>query len=139
MHEALVKEELERRFYGYGLADIHVEEFKDGKVWADFLLGTKRCRAELSISQGSAYILRGPQDDFYNEYPLIKKDVDPKFDFNVCCQRAFRLSNHNGQITGLTLVKRWEAQSRIEFKCKACGTRLWFDQKNGGAPWSKIL
>lgn len=139
MSEALVKEELERRFYGYGLADIHVQKPKDGKVLADFLLGPKRYQAELSISQGSAYILRGPQDDFYNDYPLIKKVVDPKFDFNLCCERAFRLSEHNGRITDLILVKRWEALSQIEFRCETCGERLWFDQKNSGAPWSKIL
>ncbi len=139
MCEELVRGELERRFYGYALSEVRVTEFRNGRGWVDFLLGQKSCSAEFSLDQGSVYIVRGPQDDFYNEYPLIKPNVDPMFDFSPCCERAFNLTKHNGKVTNLALVKRWERESWIEFRCDRCGARLRFDQAGARAPWSKIL
>lgn len=138
MHKDLVRKEIERRFYGYAPSDIHVVSYKDGQGRVEFLLGGKPSSATFSLKQGFVYLTSGPQDEFYNDYPLIKPPVDPKFDFNTCCERAFGLSEYNGRITNLTLIKRYEDGSWIEFSCDSCRTRLRFDQTNSRAPWSKI-
>lgn len=138
MYKDLVKKEVERRFYGYAPSGIHVVSFKDGRGVVEFCLGDKSTSATFTINQGLVYLASGPQDEFYNQYPLIKPPVDPKFDFNVCCERAFGLSEYNGKITNLTLKKRYENESWIEFSCDECNARLRFDQKNSKTPWSKI-
>jgi hypothetical protein len=137
MHEELVRKEIERRFYGYAPSHIHVTQYKNGKGVVEFLLGLNRSSATFSIKHGAAYLTSGPQDDFYNEYPLFKPPVDPALDFNDCCERAIRLSDHNGKITNFTLVKRYENESYIEFRCNDCQSILRFNQAGGKARWSK--
>ncbi|WP_157832171.1 hypothetical protein [Pseudomonas sp. S09G 359] len=135
----LVKCEINRRYNGYSPSGISIKKFQDGRGYVDFLLGVKPCSAEFSITQGLVYISRGPQDDFYNEYPLIKSFVDPEFDFETCCEQAFQLTKYNGRVTNLTLIKRREDGIHIEFKCNVCTARLLFDGSNAKSPWSKIL